>query len=150
MITGNRNMEVLLVEDNPGDVRLTQEALRDSNISLRLHVVPDGEAALNYLRKENSYADATRPDLILLDLNLPKRDGRQVLKDVKSDPHLRQIPIVILTTSRAEQDIVAAYTLYANCYIQKPVDLNKFLEIVRAIEDFWLTIVALPPAPKTV
>jgi len=150
MITGNRNMEVLLVEDNPGDVRLTQEALRDSNISLRLHVVPDGEAALNYLRKENSYADATRPDLILLDLNLHKRDGRQVLKDVKSDPHLRQIPIVILTTSRAEQDIVAAYTLYANCYIQKPVDLNKFLEIVRAIEDFWLTIVALPPAPKTV
>jgi CheY-like chemotaxis protein len=143
-------MEILLVEDNPGDVRLTQEALRDGDRPVRLQVVVDGEAALSYLRREDGYQDAPRPDLILLDLNLPKRDGRQVLEDVKSDPNLRQIPVVILTTSRAEQDIVAAYNLYANCYIQKPVDLNQFLNIVRAIEDFWLTIVALPPAPKAV
>lgn len=150
MIPDSRTMEILLVEDNPGDVRLTQEALRYGRLPVHLEVVPDGEAALSYLRRENGYGGAARPDLILLDLNLPKRDGRQVLEDVKSDPNLRQIPVVILTTSRAEQDIIGAYNLYANCYIQKPVDLNQFLEIVRAIEDFWLTIVALPPAPKMV
>ena len=139
-----RPVEILLVEDNPGDVRLTQEALKDGQIPHHLSVTHDGEQAMAYLRHEPPYEEASRPDLILLDLNLPRKDGRQVLEDVKSDPQLREIPIVVLTTSRADYDIASAYDLQANCYIQKPVDLNQFWAIVRWIEKFWLATAALP------
>ncbi|MFN3323479.1 MAG: response regulator [Bryobacteraceae bacterium] len=144
-----RAAEILLVEDNPGDVRLTREALRESTVPCRLTVVPDGEAALKYLRREGVYTDAVRPDLILLDLNLPRKDGREVLCELKRDDDLRQIPVVVLTTSMAEQDIFKAYDLHANCYLQKPVDLDRFLSIVRAIENFWLTVVKLPRMPES-
>lgn len=137
-------IEILLVEDNPGDVRLTQEALKEGRITNRLHVVDDGEKALVFLRQEGEYADSPRPDIILLDLNLPKKDGRQVLAEIKSDPQLRRIPVVVLTTSKAEEDILRSYDLHANCYITKPVDLDQFLGVVRSIEDFWLTVVKLP------
>jgi two-component system, chemotaxis family, response regulator Rcp1 len=137
-------IEILLVEDNPGDARLTQEALREGHVRNRLHHVLDGVEAMEFVRREGQYADAPRPDLILLDLNLPRRDGRATLAELKEDPDLRLIPVVILTTSEAEQDIVRTYELRGNCYITKPVDLEKFLEIVRLIEDFWLTIVKLP------
>jgi CheY-like chemotaxis protein len=136
----------LLVEDNPGDVRLTVEALRDSKVRNRIHVVDDGEKALAFLRCEGEYADARRPDLILLDLNLPRKDGREVLAEIKKDPTLQAIPVVILTSSAAEQDVVQAYNLHANCYITKPVDLEQFLRVIRSIEDFWLMVVMLPPA----
>ena len=139
-------VEILLVEDNPGDVELTREALLDTKMHMRLSVVPDGVEALAFLRRERDYADAPRPDLILLDLNLPKKDGRGVLAEIKEDPSLRQIPVVVLTSSQAEQDIVRAYELHANCYVTKPVDLDQFVKIVRSIEQFWFTIVKLPRA----
>ncbi|MCC7499678.1 MAG: response regulator [Bryobacterales bacterium] len=137
-------IEILLVEDNPGDVRLTQEALKEAKVSNRMNVVVDGEEALQYVRRQGRFHDAVRPDLILLDLNLPKKDGREVLTEIKSDPQLRSIPIVVLTTSNAELDIMRAYDLHANCYITKPVDLDQFLHVVREIESFWLTLVMLP------
>jgi chemotaxis family two-component system response regulator Rcp1 len=143
-----RPVEILLVEDNPGDVRLTQEALKDGDIPHHLNVVHDGEEAMLYLRGELPFVGFPRPDLILLDLNLPKKDGRQVLEDVKNDPELKEIPIVVLTTSRADYDIASAYDLQANCYIQKPVDLNQFWSIVRWIEKFWLSTAALPSHGK--
>lgn len=140
-----KSIEILLVEDNPGDVRLTEEGLKDGKARYRLTVVPDGVEALAYLRKEGKYGAATRPDLILLDLNLPKKDGREVLGEIKVDEELKTIPVVILTTSRAEQDIRKSYGLHANCYVTKPVDLDRFMTVVRSIEDFWLTVVTLPP-----
>jgi len=139
-----RPIEILLVEDNPGDVRLTLEALKEGKLSNHLSVAEDGVAALTFLRREGAFAAAPRPDLILLDLNLPKRDGREVLSLIKADPDLRRIPVVVLTTSKAEQDIVKSYDLHANCYIAKPVVLEEFLEVIRSIESFWLTIVTLP------
>ncbi len=137
-------VEILMVEDNPGDVRLTQEALKRGKVYNKLHIVKDGAAALAYLRKENQYAEAPRPDLILLDLNLPKKSGHEVLAEIKADPSLRKIPVAVLTTSEAEQDILKAYDLYANCYITKPVDLSQFFHVVHSIENFWLTVVKLP------
>jgi CheY-like chemotaxis protein len=137
-------IEILLVEDNPGDARLTREALREGKIRNNLHHAKDGVEALAFLKREGAYADAPTPDLILLDLNLPRKDGRQVLSEMKEDPRLRLIPVVVLTTSEAEKDIVKSYELHANCYITKPVDLEKFIEIVRAIESFWLAVVTLP------
>jgi two-component system response regulator len=138
-------IEILLVEDNPGDANLAREALENSKVINRLSVVGDGEAALACLRCQGKYADAPRPDLILLDLNLPKKDGREVLAEIKADDVLKCIPVVILTTSEAEEDILKTYNLHANCYITKPIDLIQFLKVVQAIEDFWLTIVRLPP-----
>jgi len=138
-------IEVLLVEDNPGDVVLTLEAFNNAKITNHLSVVEDGEEAIAYLRREGKYAEASAPDFILLDLNLPKMDGREVLQEIKNDKQLRRIPIVILTTSTAEQDILKTYDLHANCYINKPVNFDEFLTVVRAIENFWLTIVKLPP-----
>lgn len=137
-------IEILLVEDNPGDVRLTQEALRDGKMHNNLHVAWDGVEALEFLRRAGKYADAPRPDLILLDLNLPKKDGHEVLVEIKADGNLKRIPVVVLTTSKAEEDIFKAYDLHANCYISKPVDLDQFVRIVRSIEEFWFTIVKLP------
>ncbi|HLI10852.1 MAG TPA: response regulator [Alphaproteobacteria bacterium] len=141
-----RPVEILLVEDNPADARLTRELLREGKIHNSCHHVIDGVEALRFLRREGDYAAAPRPDLILLDLNLPRKDGREVLADLKADPKLRNIPVVVLTTSEAEQDIVKTYELHANCYITKPVGLDKFITIVRAIESFWLTVVKLPSA----
>ncbi|MGC9444480.1 MAG: response regulator [Candidatus Methanospirareceae archaeon] len=138
-------IEILLVEDNPGDIRLTREGLKEGRIFNNLSVAEDGVEAMAFLRREGEYADAPRPDLILLDLNLPKKDGREVLKEIKSDPKLRRIPVVILTTSRAEEDIMGTYNQHANCYITKPVDFDQFVNVVKTIEDFWLTIVRLPP-----
>jgi CheY-like chemotaxis protein len=135
----------MLVEDNPGDVRLTREALREAEIRNRLHVVRDGVEALAWLRREGAFGGAPRPDLILLDLNLPRKDGRQVLAEIKADPDLRRIPVVVLTTSQDEDDILRSYNLYANSYIVKPVDLERFMGVVRSIEAFWLTVVKLPP-----
>jgi two-component system, chemotaxis family, response regulator Rcp1 len=137
-------IDILLVEDNPGDVDLTIEALKDGKVRNRLSIVEDGVAAMAFLRREGKYADAPRPDLILLDLNLPKKDGREVLAETKADERLRRIPVVVLTTSSSEQDILKSYDLHANCYITKPVDLEQFIEVVQAIEGFWLTIVKLP------
>jgi chemotaxis family two-component system response regulator Rcp1 len=139
-------IEILLVEDNPGDVRLTVEALKEGKLRNHMSVVGDGEAALSYLRKEVGYEDAVRPDLVLLDLNLPSKDGREVLADMKSDPDLRRIPVVVLTTSEAEEDILKTYNLHANCYITKPVDLDQFITVVRSIEAFWFSVVSLPTA----
>jgi CheY-like chemotaxis protein len=138
-------IEILLVEDNAGDVRLTFEALNEGKVTNRLSVARDGVEALAFLRQEDAFAGAPHPDLILLDLNLPKKDGREVLAEIKADPILRRIPVVILTTSNAEQDIVRSYDLHANCYITKPVDLDKFIAVVASIQDFWLSIVKLPP-----
>jgi len=140
----SRPIEILLVEDNPGDVRLTREALKDAKVINNLHVAGDGVTAVDFLNRQGEYHNAVRPDLILLDLNLPKKDGREVLSEIKADPGLRQIPVVILTTSKAEEDILKTYDLHANCYITKPVDLEKFIEVISAIEDFWLSIVKLP------
>lgn len=139
-------IEILLVEDNPGDVRLTQEALADGKVNNNLHVVIDGVEAMAFLRREGAYRSRPRPDVILLDLNLPRKNGREVLAEVKADPELRRIPIVVLTTSEAEEDVLRAYEHHANCYITKPVDLDQFLKVVRSIEDFWFTIVKLPPS----
>ena len=138
-------IEILMVEDNPGDIRLTVEALKEGKVRNNLHTVEDGVEALAFLRREGRYAEAPRPDLILLDLNLPKKTGPEVLAEIKDDPDLRLIPVVILTVSQAEQDIVKSYSLHANCYITKPVDLDQFLEVVKSIENFWLTVVMLPP-----
>jgi len=140
-----RAIEILLVEDNPGDVRLTQEALKENKIRNNLHVAKDGVEAMHFLRKINGFKDAPRPDLILLDLNLPKKDGREVLAEIKTDEKLRAIPVVILTTSDAEDDVAKAYQMYANCYVRKPIDLNRFIDVVKVIENFWLSIVELPP-----
>lgn len=140
-----RPIEILLVEDNPGDARLTKEALKEGKVRNNIYVVPDGEEALAYLRREGKYGDAVRPDLVLLDLNLPKKDGREVLQEIKQDPSLRRIPVVILTSSKAEEDIVKSYDQYANCYITKPVELDQFLNVAKSIEEFWLSIVKLPP-----
>jgi CheY-like chemotaxis protein len=137
-------IHILLVEDNPGDVRLTQEALRGARVANDLHVVGDGEEAIEYLRRRGRYVDAPRPDIVLLDLNLPRLDGRDVLIDIKRDPDLAKIPIIVLTSSSAERDIQAAYELHANCYISKPVDFTEFIEAVRSLEGFWLRIVRLP------
>jgi chemotaxis family two-component system response regulator Rcp1 len=139
-----RPIEILLVEDNPGDARLTREALRAGKIHTRLNLVTDGEEALRYLRRQEPYAAAARPDLILLDLNLPVKSGREVLAEIKTDEELRRIPVVVLTSSSAEQDIVESYNLSANCYVCKPVGLDQFMKVVQSIEDFWLTIVKLP------
>ncbi len=137
-------MQVLLVEDNPGDVRLTQEAFKDAKMHLELHVVPDGQEAMEFLRREGRYAQSPRPDLVLLDLNLPRKDGREVLADLKSDPDLMSIPVVILTTSTSDVDIQRTYLLHANCFISKPVDMEGFLTVVKSIDEFWLSVVRLP------
>jgi CheY-like chemotaxis protein len=137
-------IDILLVEDSPADVDLTREALEDAKVRNTLHVVEDGVEALAFLRRDGQYAGAPRPDLILLDLNLPKKDGREVLAEIKADPTLRRIPVVILTTSEAEQDILRSYDLHANCYVTKPVDLEQFITVIRSIENFWLVIVKLP------
>ena len=139
-----RPVEILLVEDNPGDVRLTKEALKEGELLNNLSVVGDGIEALAFLRREGKFADSARPDMILLDLNLPKKSGLEVLADVKADEDLKRTPVVVLTTSQAEQDIVRSYNLHANCYISKPVDLGQFIDVVKSIEEFWLTIVKLP------
>jgi chemotaxis family two-component system response regulator Rcp1 len=137
-------VEILLIEDSPGDVRLTMEALKEAKVLNNLSVAGDGIEAMAFLKREGAHAKAPRPDVILLDLNLPKKDGREVLAEIKADANLRRIPVVVLTTSRDEQDIISAYDLHANCYITKPVDFKKFLEVVQSIEDFWLTVVKLP------
>jgi len=139
-------IDILLVEDNPGDVRLTEEALKEGKVWNRLSVARDGVVALEFLRREGTFAGAPTPDLILLDLNLPRKDGREVLGEIKEDTKLRNIPVVILTTSKAEEDILRSYRLHANCYITKPVDLEQFMNVVKAVEDFWLCIVKLPPS----
>ncbi len=138
-------VEILLVEDSPGDVRLTQEALKDSKLYNNLNVVPDGVEAIAFLRRQGNYANAPRPDLILLDLNLPRMDGRQVLQEIKNDENLKRIPVVVLTTSSNETDIFITYNLHANCYISKPVDFTQFINVVKSIESFWFSIVKLPP-----
>lgn len=143
-----RPVQILLVEDNPGDVRLTIEALKEAKVLNKLTVVKDGIEALSLLRRQAQHARATRPDLILLDLNLPKKDGREVLAEIKADDNLKHIPVVILTTSQDEQDVLKSYNLYANCYITKPVDLDQFITVVKSIEDFWLGIVVLPKSGK--
>jgi two-component system, chemotaxis family, response regulator Rcp1 len=143
-----RPVQILLVEDNPGDVRLTMEALKEAKVLNKLTVVKDGIEALTLLRKQGQHADAVRPDLILLDLNLPRKDGREVLAEIKADDDLKRIPVVILTTSQDEQDVLKTYNLYANCYITKPVDLDQFITVVKSIEDFWLGIVVLPKNGK--
>jgi two-component system, chemotaxis family, response regulator Rcp1 len=140
-----RPVEILLVEDNEGDARLAREALRDAKVRNNLYWVKDGVEAVAYLRNQGKYEGLVRPDVILLDLNLPKKDGREVLADIKQDPELRRIPVVILTVSDAEEDILKSYDLHANCYIRKPLDLDQFMHVVKAIESFWLTIVKLPP-----
>lgn len=139
-----RPIQVLLVEDNPADARLTREALSEAKVVNQLSVVGDGVEALRFLRREGAYASVPRPDLIMLDLNLPRKNGREVLEEIKSDPELRRIPVMVLTTSKADEDLERAYSLHANCYIRKPVDLDEFLEVVRSIEHFWFTIVTLP------
>ena len=142
--TGVKPIEILLIEDNPGDVRLTKEVLKEGKVRNHLQIVGDGVEAMAFLHKENNYAEAPRPDLILLDLNLPKKDGREVLQEIKADHQLRTIPVVVLTTSAADEDILRSYDLAANCYITKPVDLYQFIKVIRSIETFWLTIVSLP------
>ena len=139
-----RPIEILLVEDSPSDAELTVEALRDAKVVNHLSIVEDGVQAMEYVRRQGQFSRAPRPDLILLDLNLPRKDGREVLSELKADPELKMIPVVVLTTSNADQDVVQAYTLCANCYITKPVDFKQFLVVVRSIEDFWLTVVTLP------
>lgn len=138
-------VEILLVENNPGDIRLTKEALKEGKVLNKLHVVMDGVEALAFLRREGKYFDAVRPGLILLDLNLPKKNGREVLAEIKEDEDLRRIPVVVLTVSSDEEDILKAYSFHANCYVTKPADLDQFIKIVKSIEEFWLTIVKLPP-----
>ena len=138
-------IEILLVEDNPGDVDLARNALENSKIRNILHAVSNGEEAMAFLRCQGEYANASRPDLVLLDLNLPRKDGREVIAEIKSDDDLKRIPVVIMTSSRDEEDILKSYNLHANCYITKPMDLNQFIKVVKSIEDFWFTIVKLPP-----
>ncbi|ABA23942.1 response regulator [Anabaena sp. FACHB-709] len=145
MTTAIMPIEVLLVEDNPGDVELTRIALEDSKISVHLSVVEDGVEAMAFLRKQDKYANVPHPDIVLLDFNLPRKDGREVLAEIKTDSYLKRIPVVVLTTSQAEEDILKAYNLAANCYITKPVDFDQFVRIVQSIENFWFAIVKLPP-----
>ena len=144
-MSSGRPLEILLVEDNPADVRLTQEAFRDGKIHNKLVVAKDGVEAMDFLHRRGKHADATPPDLILLDLNLPRKDGREVLAEIKSDPELMRIPVVVLTTSRAEMDVLKTYNLHANCYVVKPVDFEQFIRVIHSIESFWLTAVTLPP-----
>lgn len=144
MIKETRPVNILLIEDNPGDVRLTQEAFKEGKKKVNLEVVMDGVEAIRFLRKEEKYADKPTPDLVLLDLNLPKWDGREVLREIKTDRELKRIPVIVLTTSNAMQDIINSYDLHANCFINKPVDFDNFFDIVQKIEDFWLTITILP------
>ena len=141
----SKPIDILLVEDNPGDVRLTKEALKDAKVLNEIYVARDGVEAMQFVNKEGSFSSAPMPDLILLDLNLPRKDGREVLAEIKKDPKLKHIPIVVLTTSKADEDIIRTYNLHANAYITKPVDLNRFVEIMHALEEFWFTIVKLPP-----
>jgi len=141
-------VEILLVEDNPGDVRLTREALKEGKVYNNLHWAKDGVEALEFLKRQGRHADAPRPDIILLDLNLPKKDGREVLAVIKTDDELKHIPVVVLTTSQAEEDVLKSYALHANCYVTKPVDLDKFIQVVHSIDRFWLTVVTLPPADR--
>lgn len=141
--------EVLLVEDSPGDVRLTKEAFKDAKVHINLHVAPDGAEAMAYLERQGEHSNAPRPDLILLDLNLPKKDGREVLEEIKRDPALKSIPVVVLTTSGSEEDILRSYRLHANCYITKPVGLDGFLKVVKSINNFWLSVVKLPREART-
>ena len=143
--TVGRPIEILLVEDNPGDIRLTREALKEAKVRNNLHVATDGVDGMAFLNRQDLFADAPRPDLILLDLNLPRKDGRELLAEIKGDDDFKRIPVVILTTSKDEEDILRTYNLHANCYITKPVDLDQFIRVVRSVEDFWLTIVRLPP-----
>jgi two-component system, chemotaxis family, response regulator Rcp1 len=143
-----RPIEILLVEDSPSDTDLTLEALKDFKVRNNVSVVEDGVLALQFLRRQPPYTNAPRPDMIMLDLNLPRKDGREVLAEIKADDGLKTIPIVVLTTSRAEQDVLRAYQLNANCYINKPVDFNQFLDVVKSIETFWLFVVTLPPGPR--
>jgi chemotaxis family two-component system response regulator Rcp1 len=145
MVDENRPVEILLVEDNPGDERLTREALKEGKVYSNLHWVKDGVEAMEFLRRQGKYKDVPRPDIILLDLNLPKKDGREVLQDIKNDAELKRIPVVVLTTSKAEEDVLRTYNLHANCYVTKPVDLEKFIVVVKSIDVFWLTVVTLPP-----
>lgn len=140
-------VEILLVEDNPGDVRLTQEALKEGKVRNNLNVVANGAEAMAYLRQQGQFRDASRPDIVLLDLNLPKKNGCEVLAEIKQDSDLKRIPVVILTTSQADEDVLKSYNLHANCYIVKPVDLDQFIQVVQSIEDFWLSIIKLPPRP---
>ena len=144
MMNNDQPIEILLVGDNPGDVRLTLEVMKDARVRNHMSMVKDGVEALAFLRREGDFADAPRPDLILLDLNLPKKDGMEVLADIKADPTLRRIPVVVLTVSKDEEDILKSYDLYANCYVTKPINMEQFIAVVRSIEDFWLTIVKLP------
>ena len=137
-------IQILLVEDSPGDVRLTQEVLRDARIANELHVVGDGEQAMAFLRREGELADRPRPDLVMLDLNLPRKDGREVLSEIRADPELERVPVIVLTTSEAEKDILRSYELAADAYITKPIDLSEFIAVVRSIETFWLSIVRVP------
>ena len=148
MVEKNGPIEILLVEDNPGDVRLTKEALKEGKVYSNLHTVKDGVEAMEFLRRQGKYSSVPRPDIILLDLNLPKKDGREVLQEIKSDAELRRIPVVVLTTSKAEEDVLRTYDLHANCYVTKPVDLEKFMGVVKTIDSFWLTVVTLPPNGK--
>lgn len=141
-----KSIEILLVEDNPADIRLAKEALKDGKVMNNLSVVTDGMEALNFLRQTGKYSDSPVPELILLDLNLPKKSGLEVLQVIKADPSIKRIPVVVLTTSKAEEDIVKSYNLNANCFITKPIDLKQFLDVVKTIEEFWLTIVSLPPS----
>jgi len=145
MTDGRSPVEILLVEDNPGDERLTREALREGKVYHNLHWVKDGVQAMDFLRRQGKYADAPRPDIVLLDLNLPKKDGREVLEEIKTDEDLKRIPVVVLTTSKAEEDVLRTYNLHANCFVTKPVDLEKFIVVVKSIDVFWLTVVTLPP-----
>ena len=142
--TRSSPVEILLVEDNPGDVRLTKEALKEGKVYSNLHWAKDGVEALEFLRRQGKFTDVPRPDIILLDLNLPKKDGREVLAEIKNDDDLKRIPVVILTTSKAEEDVLRSYQLHANCYVTKPVDLEKFIVVVQSIDKFWLTVVTLP------
>lgn len=143
-----RVVEILLVEDNPADVLLMQEALRDGKILNNLYVASNGDEALDFLYRKGAYQDAPRPDLIMLDLNLPKKDGREVLAEIKNDPELKSIPVVVITTSKSEEDVFKSYNLHANCYITKPVRLSQFFQVVKDIEDFWFTLVKLPPRER--
>jgi two-component system response regulator len=136
--------DILLVEDNPGDVRLAREALKESKLLNKLYEVEDGIKAMAFLRQEGAYSDVPRPDLVLLDLNLPRKNGREVLAEIKADETLKRIPVVVLTISRAEEDVLKSYNLYANCYISKPFDMEQFVQVVKSIEDFWFSIVRLP------
>ncbi|HYG55608.1 MAG TPA: response regulator [Burkholderiales bacterium] len=144
MVHENRPVEILLVEDNPGDERLTREALKEGKVYSNLYWVKDGVEAIEFLRRQGRYKDTPRPDIILLDLNLPKKDGREVLQEIKTDNDLKRIPVVILTTSKAEEDVLKTYNLHANCYVTKPVDLEKFIVVIKSIDAFWLTVATLP------